>query len=102
MMYEIKYLPMALNDVREIIDYITDVLNAPQAAVDLAIDLENSISRLERFPYSCMVYRHAGFLSYEYRYLQVKNYLVFYAVTEQFVEIHRVVYAKVDLSRAVK
>jgi plasmid stabilization system protein ParE len=66
-MYKIIYLPIALNDVRVIIDYITDVLNAPQAAVDLAIDLENSISRLEQFPYYCMVFRPTRFLAYDYR-----------------------------------
>lgn len=101
-MYEIRYLPLARKDLTNIIDYITDILKAPKAAMDLVDVLDTSVSRLAQFPYSCRVYQPVKFLEAEYRILPVKNYLVFYVVKEQVVEIHRVVYAKMDLTKVIK
>lgn len=101
-MYEIKYLPLARRDLTDIVTYITDHLKAAKAAMDLLAALDESISRLEQFPYSCKVYQPIKVLKGEYRILPVKNYAVFYVVKEQVVEIHRVVYAKMDLSKIIK
>ena len=96
-MYEIRYLPLARKDLTDITTYIADHLKAPKAAMDLLNALDESISRLEQFPYSCKVYQPIRELENEYRLLPVKNYAVFYVVKEKVVEIHRVLYAKRDL-----
>lgn len=101
-MYEIRYLPLAMKDLTDITTYIADHLKAPKAAMDLLNDLDKSISRLEQFPYSCKVYQPIRELENEYRLLPVKNYAVFYVVKEKVVEIHRVVYAKMDLAKIIK
>jgi toxin ParE1/3/4 len=101
-MYEIKYLPLAKKDLTDITTYIAEHLKAPKAAVDLLNELDKSISRLKQYPYSCKVYQPIKGLENEYRLLPVKNYAVFYVVKEQVVEIHRVVYAKMDLTRIGK
>jgi toxin ParE1/3/4 len=101
-MYKLKYLPLALMDLRGITDYITDTLKAPNAALDLLNALDDSISMLQEYPYSYKVYLSIKELEIEYRLLPVKNYLVFYVVKEQVVEIHRVVYAKMDLTKVIK
>jgi len=101
-MYKLKYLPLALKDLREITNYIADTLKAPKAAMDLVDTLDNSISRLQQFPYSSRVYQPIKSLEAEYRVLPVKNYLVFYVVIEQDVEIHRIIYAKIDLEKLIK
>jgi toxin ParE1/3/4 len=101
-MYKLRYLPLALKDLRDITDYIADILKAPGAAMDLLDALDESISKLQQFPYSCRVYQRIEDLDSEYRLLPVKNYLVFYVVEEQVVEIHRIVYAKVDLIKIIK
>jgi toxin ParE1/3/4 len=101
-MYEIRYLPLAMKDLTDITTYIADHSKAPKAAMDLLNDLDKSISRLEQFPYSCRVYQPIRELENEYRLLPVKNYAVFYVVKEKVVEIHRVVYAKMDLTRIGK
>ncbi|MDA8226676.1 MAG: hypothetical protein M0T74_03045 [Desulfitobacterium hafniense] len=59
-------------------------------------------SRLKQFPYSCKVFMTIKGLGNEYRLLPVKNYAVFYVVKEQVIEIHRVVYAKMDLAKVIK
>ncbi|MCM0760991.1 type II toxin-antitoxin system RelE/ParE family toxin [Sporomusa sphaeroides] len=101
-MYDIRYLPLARKDLTAITTYIADQLNAPQAAMNLLDSLDEAISRLRLFPYSCKVYQPVKALNSEYRLLPVKNYAVFYVVKEQFVEIHRIVYAKMDLRKLTR
>ena len=101
-MYKIRYLPLAKKDLFAITTYIAEHLKAPQAAMELLEVMEKSISRLERFPYSCKVYQPIKSLTEEYRLLPVKNYAVFYVVKEQAVEIHRIVYARIDLAGIIK
>lgn len=101
-MYEIRYLPLARKDLTNIITYIADHLRAPRAAIDLLNALDESISRLEQFPFSCKVYQPIREMENEYRLLPVKNYAVFYVVNEKIVEIHRVVYTKMDLTKIIK
>lgn len=101
-MYKLKYLPLARKDLIDITTYITDHLKAPKAAMDLIDELDNSISRLQQFPYSCRVYQLIKSLETEYRVLPIKNYLVFYVVKEHEVEIHRIVYSKMNLKHILK
>ncbi|NLP33698.1 MAG: type II toxin-antitoxin system RelE/ParE family toxin [Clostridiales bacterium] len=101
-MYKIKYLPLAQKDLVEITNYISDTLKAPKAAIDLVDALDSSISRLSQFPYSHKVYQPIESIETEYRALPVKNYLVFYVVKEDEVEIHRIVYAKMDLGKIIR
>ncbi len=63
--------------------------------------MDNSIARLEQFPYSCRVYQPAKELEDEYRLLQVKNYIVFYTVKNDKVMIYRIVYSKMDLTKVL-
>jgi len=56
-MHKIKYLPLALNDLKNIIHYISNTLKTPKAAMDLVDELDFSLSRLQQFPYSCKVYQ---------------------------------------------
>jgi addiction module RelE/StbE family toxin len=101
-MHKIKYLPLALKDLRDITDYIIGTLKAPKAALELVDALDNSISRLQQFPYSCKVYQPMQSLEAEYRILPVKNYLVFYVVSEYDAEIHRIIYARMNLEKIIK
>jgi len=103
-MYNIEYLPIARQDIEAIVLYISGQLKAPQAALDLLDALEHAILLLSEFPYAHSVYRPKARLEEEYRLLPVKNYAVFYTVSEQkkLVEIRRVLYAKMDLDRVIK
>ena len=100
-MYELKYLPLAINDLHGIIDYIINVLKAPKSASNLLDDLEISISRLRQFPFSFKIYQSVEPLETEYRMLPVKNYFVFYVVIENIVEIHRIIYARMNFEKLI-
>jgi addiction module RelE/StbE family toxin len=93
---------MALQDLEDIVDYITDTLKAPQAALGFMDELEESLGLLLSYPYANRVYDSIKPLEMEYRALPVNNYLVFYVVFGNIVEIHRVVYGSRDLSQILK
>ena len=101
-MYKLRYLPLAQKDLLNIADYISDVLKAPDTAMNLIDALEESILGLKKFPFSCRVYHPEEFIETEYRCLPVKNFLVFYTVKGYEVEIHRIIYAKMDLGKIIK
>lgn len=101
-MYKLKYLTLAQKDLENIVTYISDSLKAPKAAMDLVDNFDKSISKLKQFPYSYKVYEPIKNLESQYRVLPVKNYLVFYTVNGEIVEIHRIIYGKMDINKVVK
>lgn len=100
-MYSLSYLPTANQDITSILNYISETIAAPRAALNLLNALDESISRFKMSPYSCRVYQPLKSLEQEYRLLPANNYLVFYTVNEheKLVEIYRVIYAKRDLDK---
>jgi addiction module RelE/StbE family toxin len=102
MEYIIKYLPVAKKDLLEIVDYICKTLNAPKTALDFIDEIEEKIINLKNNPYSHRLYRPSEPIETEYRLLSVKNYLVFYVVLNNTIEIHRVIYNKRNLSEIIK
>ena len=101
-MYKLQYLPLAQKDLKNIISYIANNLKAPKAAMDLVNMLDSSISHLKQFPYAYKVYQTTEPLEAEYRILPVKNYLVFYVVIDNEVEIHRIIYARMNIETLIK
>jgi addiction module RelE/StbE family toxin len=101
-MHEIKYLSSFKQDLESIIDYISQTLEAPQAALNLLDTIEKSIENLKCFPFAHRRYRPIKPISAEYRVLTVKNYLVFYVVLEETVEIHRIIYSKRNLPQLLQ
>lgn len=87
--YDVEYLPVAAQDLTEIIDYIR--IDNPKAAMKLLDNIDDSISKLEIFPYMGTVPRDIRLQSLGYRILIVENYLVFYIVMDNMVEIHRII-----------
>ena len=99
--YEINYLPTARQDMFDLMLYIADALHAPDSALRIVDAMDTSIERLATFPYAFPVYRLIRPLATEYRMLPVENYNVFYTVLEKEkrVEIHRILYAKMDVTK---
>jgi len=101
-MPEIKYLPSFQQELNAIVEYIMFNLEAPQAALNLLDELEKSILNLKVNPLSHRLYRPVKPIKTEYRVLTVKNYLVFYVVLEETIEIHRIIYKKRNLSQLIQ
>ena len=101
-MSEIKYLPSFQQELNTIVEYITLTLEAPKAASNLLDELEKAIHNLRDFPLAHRLYHPIKPITTEYRVLTVKNYLVFYVVLGEIIEIHRIIYKKRNLSQLIK
>jgi plasmid stabilization system protein ParE len=102
MEYHLRYLPMAKKDMSEIVTYIAEKLEAPKAALKFLDELEEKIQNLRLNPYVHRLYRPSMPIDTEYRLMPVKNYLVFYIVFDDIIEVHRVIYKKRDLVKLIR
>lgn len=97
--YDVVLLPVASDDLLEITRYISEKLHAPQAAEAFILELDKLVDQLGRHPYSYELYRDERPLAYEVRRAPVKNYVVYYVVMEDRVEIHRILYGYRDMGK---
>lgn len=103
-MYKLEYLPIARQDMVEIVRYISRDLQNPTAAERLASELVEAAEGFVRFPYAQPVYLPIRPLKHEYRKLLVRNHLLLYCVDEEkkLVTVARVIYAKRDYGRLLE
>jgi addiction module RelE/StbE family toxin len=97
--YEVVLLPIADDDLFDIVTYISKTLHAPKAAESFMAELDKLVEQLRSFPYSHELYQDVGNLQYEVRRAVVKNYIVFYVVADKTVEIHRILYGRRDMKQ---
>ena len=96
--HRIVYLSIAEDDILDAVDYIADRLDNPSAAEALLDELDKMVERIARFPYSSELYRTDRPMRKEIRIVPVKNYVLYYAVTEETVEIQRFIHGRRDRS----
>ena len=99
--YRLKFLPLFETDLNEITDYIAFQLQNPAAAERLVDDVEKAIC--DRLPNagSFEPYRTTGQHPHPYYYIRVRNFLIFYVLIGDVMEVRRIVYARRDLSREI-
>jgi len=95
-MYKLTFLPIARQDMMDIVTYISHELFNPTAAGALAAEMVESAEWLCDFPYISSVHQTKKPLKHEYRKLLVSNYIIFYWVNEndKLITIARVIYAR--------
>jgi len=93
-MYKIRYLPLALDDLKEIVRYIAHELEAPGAAENLLKKIDKEVKKTADNPFRCRVYFPSEKLKYEYRVLHINNFSLFYVVEKGKIEIHRIIYSQ--------
>ncbi|MBQ7887627.1 MAG: type II toxin-antitoxin system RelE/ParE family toxin [Clostridia bacterium] len=97
--YKLRFLPLFAEDLREIVDYISNKIQNPDAAENL-IDLVQAAIRerstcAEAFePYHSLKERQ-----YPYYRIYVKNYTIFYVVIDDVMEVRRILYNKRNLPK---
>ena len=100
-MHKIVYLPLAEQDLLEALDYIAYTLDAPKAARDLLGEFDETVKQLAEFPYACELYRTDRPMQDEIRKVPVKNYVLYYAVFQDRVEIRRFLHGRRDRSKGI-
>ncbi|MBP7553276.1 MAG: type II toxin-antitoxin system RelE/ParE family toxin [Spirochaetes bacterium] len=88
--YKIEYLPIAENDLTEIIDYIK--IRSPKKALEYLDIFNEKISKLEQFPEIGKLPKDIRLKKLGYRILIIDNYLVFYVIKESVIEIRRILH----------
>ncbi len=103
-MYKLEFLPIALNDMLEIVSYISNEIKNPIAADRLSEKPVAAAEVLADFPYSNPVYIPMKQLNHEYRKTVIENYLMFYWVDEprKTVTVARVIYGKRDYGKVIE
>lgn len=90
--YKIKIFPRAKQDMEEVIDYLNTL--SPDVALKYYDLLVEEIAGLSQIPERCPRPKDLALAARGYRYLIVKNYLVFYVIAGDTVQIRRILYAR--------
>lgn len=100
-MHKIVYLPLAESDLLQAMDYIATTLDAPKAARDLLKEFDETVQQIAEYPYACELYRTDRPMRDEIRKVPVKNYVLYYAVFQDRVEIRRFLHGRRDRSKGI-
>jgi len=87
--YILRYLPVAVDDLISIFDWIAN--NSPATAAAFMEKLDQRIGSLKTHPFLGHIPRDDKLKSSGYRVLVIESYLVFYVVRAKTVEIHRII-----------
>lgn len=92
--YKVKIYPTAKQNLLEIIDYLNTL--SREAALRYYDLLTEEIASLSTMPERYPRPKDLALAAKGYRYLAVKNYLVFYVVSGDTVQIRRILYRRRD------
>ncbi len=97
--YRLRYLPLFEQDLLQTVSYIANVLKNPEAALKLADDVETSILERLSNPISYEPYPSARKRKYPYYRIYVRNYVVYYVVMDDVMEVRRFLYGARDTEK---
>ena len=89
-------LPAAKDDLNEIVNYLSQFYK--NTAIKQYDRIIERISQLEQFPFMCEEYK-TPVSSFTYRKMAVGDYLVFYVVLDDVVEIHNIINSKTNITK---
>lgn len=97
--YKLRYLPVFEQDLVQTVSYITNVLKNPDAAEKLADDVETAI--LERLDNPLAFEPHPSVKKRKFPYyrIYVRNYVIYYVVIGEVMEVRRFLYRARDTDR---
>ncbi len=101
MKYTVKLSTQANEDIKEIYEYIADVLCEKEIASNILNLFEKNILSLSEMPGRCRIYESEPWQSRGVHVMSVKNYLIFYVINEEerTVNIFRVIYGSRDIEK---
>lgn len=86
----------AQNDLTQLVRYIYDNFNEPQTAKKIYTEIKEKIISLENMPSRHPVTEEEPYKAAEIRLLYIKNYTVFYKISDDCVRVLRVLYSRRD------
>ena len=97
--YNIKYTPIAVDDMDEAFSYISND-NVAEAKMMLE-KIDQRIKRLAQYPFMGTILSEEDYLliKQSYRFIIIHPYIVFYRVIDDNVIIHRILHGRRDYLR---
>ncbi|HUO76827.1 MAG TPA: type II toxin-antitoxin system RelE/ParE family toxin [Thermodesulfovibrionales bacterium] len=97
--YALRYLPVAVDDLISIFDWIAN--DSPANADAFIKKLDKQLLNLKNHPFLGRIPRDEKLKDFGYRVLIIEAYLVFYIVRNRTVEIHRVIHGSRNLDNII-
>lgn len=101
MNYSLRYLPVAQQDLLEIVDYIQNNLQNPIAAENTLTKIESAILERLKSPESFAIWPSKKKRDFPYRRINVGNYTVWYVVIDDVMEVRRILYSRRDEEKLI-
>lgn len=94
--YKLRFLPLFEEDLNRIVDYISLQLENPEAAYTLVDEIYDSIQ--ERLPFAESFEKYPSRVERPLVYyrIYVNNYIIFYVVEGDVMEVRRILYGRRD------
>lgn len=96
--YKLRYLPLFEQDLIQTISYITNVLKNTDAAEKLVNDVEDAIQERLEYPLAFEPFPSKK-RDYPYYRIYVRNYVIYYVVIGDGMEVRRFLYGARDTNR---
>ena len=96
--FEVRYLPLFESDLASVCDHIALALQNPQAALRLIEDTERAILKRSYNPLAFKPFYSNKNRKHPYYRINIRNYVVFYVVIGNIMEVRRFVYSRRNLT----
>ncbi|MEN6351579.1 MAG: type II toxin-antitoxin system RelE/ParE family toxin [Syntrophomonas sp.] len=90
--YKIRIYSHAKTDLKDIVSYLNTL--SPQAAVRYYDLIVEKIGSLSEMPERCPFVRDVALKAKDYRYLIVENYIVFFVIKSDTIQIRRIIFGR--------
>ena len=100
--FRVQLAEQAKQDLHNIYEYIAFTLLAPVIARNLKQRIVDRLYSLNEMPYRYPLYQEEPWRSRGLRRIDIENYSGFYLVTENKVQVIRIVYSGRDISNILK
>jgi len=99
--YKIRYLPTFEKDLEEALDYVALHLQNPAAANQLLKETEKAILERLSEPLAFEPYYSKKERKNPYYRIRIKNYVIYYVVIEEVMELRRFVYNRRNIGNLI-
>ena len=99
--YKLSILPLFEEDLNEIVDYIALRLENPIAARTLVDDVEKALIERTYCAEAFEPYHSLRERELPYYRIYVRNYVIFYVVKGDVMEVRRILYSRRDLKNLI-
>lgn len=99
--YRVRYLETFYKDLGKISKYISVQLKNNIAAQNLINDIEKAIEKRKNNPFGYEKFKSVKQRKEQYYKIFVKNYIIFYVIKDDVIEIRRLIYKKRNLEKII-